>query len=114
MNIWFLSLREKELRMKKLFVLSLLAIATMATAQTGGKPGSTTPAATPAQEKTIKDPAEFAAYKSASGIADPAKKGDALQQFVLQYPNTIVKEDVLEEAMAAFQQAGDLTKMQAA
>src|SRR5579884_973705 len=119
MKIWFLSLGEKELRMKSLFVLPLLAIATMVSAQSGGVAGSgaapaSTPAATPAQEKTIKDPAEFAAYKAASGLTDPAKKGDALLQFVLQYPNTVVKEDVLEEAMAAYQQAGDMTKVQSA
>lgn len=101
--------------MKKFFVLPLLAIATMVTAQTAGNPGSAAaPAATPAQEKTIKDPAEFAAYNNAISITDPAKKGDALLQFVLQYPNTIVKEDVLGDAMIAYQQAGDMAKVQSA
>ena len=60
-----------------------------------------------AQQKTIKDPAEYNAYMAALNTTDPAKKAAAMEGFVAKYPNSIVKIDALEQAMAAFQQAGN-------
>src|SRR5665213_2816118 len=60
-----------------------------------------------AQPKTIKDPAEYNAYIAALNTADPAQKAAAMESFVVAYPNSVVKEDALEQAMAGFQQAND-------
>lgn len=65
----------------------------------------------PQQKKEIKDPAEYNAYVSAIGTADPNQKASALEQFITQYPNSVVKEDALEQLMAAYQQANNPAKM---
>lgn len=85
--------------MKKFLIAAVLISAT-AFAQT-------TP---PAQQKTIKDPAEYNAYISATGLTDPTQKAAALDSFVQQYPNSVVKEDALAAEMAAYQQAGNSAK----
>src|SRR5207244_2951438 len=48
---------------------------------------------------------------SATGMSDPGQKAAALEQFVQQYPNSIVKEDALQAAMAAYQQINNQAKM---
>lgn len=63
--------------------------------------------AAPAQQKIIKDPAEYNAYIAALKIPNPAQKGTAMMKFVATYPKSVVKSDALEQAMAAYQQAGD-------
>ncbi len=105
--------------MKKLLVTSLLAFATCAYAQgtqqtPATQPGQTTtaqPAGTQPQQKTIKDPAEYNAYMSATSQSTPAAKAQALEAFLQQYPNTVVKEETLEQLMGAYQAAGDAAKM---
>src|SRR4051812_17698558 len=91
--------------MKKFLVAVVLAIATAAFAQTDAAQQSGAP-----QQKTIKDPAEYNAYITATGLTDPGQKAAALESFVQQYPNSVVKEDALAAAMAAYQQAGNLAK----
>lgn len=59
---------------------------------------------------TIKDPAEYNAYTNAIGQSSPAAKASAIEQFLTQYPNSVVKEDMLEQLMAAYQQSGDVNK----
>jgi hypothetical protein len=59
---------------------------------------------------TIKDPAEYNAYTNAVGQSAPAGKAAAIEQFLTQYPNSVVKEGVLEQLMAAYQQTGDANK----
>jgi len=59
----------------------------------------------PTSQKVIKDPAEYNAYITALNTTDPAAKGAAMEAFVAQYPNSIVKIDALEQAMGAYQQA---------
>jgi tetratricopeptide (TPR) repeat protein len=83
----------------------------------GAQPGQTTttsqpPAAQPQQKKEIKDPAEYNAYVNAMGITEPATKANALEQFITQYPNSVVKDDALEQLMGAYQQSGNLPKAQ--
>ena len=73
-------------------------------------PGCPPQAAT--QKKEIKDQAEYNTYVNALGQANPATKAQTLEQFLLQYPNSVVKEDALEALMGAYQQANDATKMQ--
>jgi hypothetical protein len=59
------------------------------------------------QKKEIKDPAEYNAYVNATGITDPATRANALEQFIAQYPTSVVKDDALEQLMGAYQQAGN-------
>src|SRR5579875_4054851 len=59
---------------------------------------------------TIKDPAEYNAYTNAVGQSSPAAKAAAIEQFLQQYPNSVVKEEMLEQLMAAYQQTGDANK----
>lgn len=64
------------------------------------------------QQKTIGDPAEYYAYIAALKIGDPAQKAAALESFVASYPNSVVKEDALEQAVAAYQQANNVTAVE--
>ncbi|HTC93385.1 MAG TPA: hypothetical protein VK699_08035 [Terriglobales bacterium] len=101
--------------MKKIFVKFLFGIivagATHLPAQTPGtQPASSQPAAS---QKVIKDPAEYNAYIAAFNTQDPVAKGAAMEAFVKQYPDSVVKLDALEQAMAAYQQAGNQEKVQA-
>jgi hypothetical protein len=114
--------------MKKLLVSSLLAFAAYGFTQDGqgAQPGQTTTgqqtAAQPQQnaqaqqsaqpqQKTIKDPAEYNAYMSAISNNDPNQKAQALEAFLQQYPSTVVKEETLEQLMAAYQAANNGPKM---
>jgi tetratricopeptide (TPR) repeat protein len=60
----------------------------------------------------IKDPAEYNAYITALNTTDPAAKGQAMEAFVAQYPNSIVKIEALEQAMGAYQQASNQQKVE--
>lgn len=66
----------------------------------------------PTSQKVIKDPAEYNAYITALNTTDPAAKGAAMEAFVAQYPNSIVKIDALEQAMGAYQQANNQPKVE--
>jgi hypothetical protein len=59
---------------------------------------------------TIKDPAEYNAYTNAVGQSSPAAKASAIEQFLQQYPNSSVKEEMLTQLMAAYEQAGNADK----
>ncbi len=61
----------------------------------------------------IKDPAEYNAYITALNTTDPAAKAQAMEAFVAQYPNSIVKQEALEQAMAAYQQINNPAKVEA-
>ncbi len=113
--------------MKKLLLTSLLAFAAYGFAQEaqGTAPSQTTPGQQPTagqqttgnqqaaqpQQKTIKDPAEYNAYMSAISAQDPNAKAQALEAFLQQYPNTVVKQETLEQLMAAYQAANNGPKM---
>jgi hypothetical protein len=92
--------------MKKFLRTLVLATATLSLAL-----ASAQEAAQPTQTKTIKDPNEYNAYISATSQTDPGQKAAALEAFVQQYPNSIVKEDALVGAMSGYQQAGNVTKV---
>jgi tetratricopeptide (TPR) repeat protein len=68
----------------------------------------------PAAQKVIHDPAEYDAYMKAVGLADPAAKAAALDQFVSTYPQSIMMPDALEETMAAYQAAGNQAGVESA
>ncbi len=70
--------------------------------------GQTSP---PAGQKVIKDPPEYNAYMAALNTQDPAQRAAAMEAFVAHYPGSVVKIDAMEQAMAAYQQAGNQTKL---
>jgi tetratricopeptide (TPR) repeat protein len=78
--------------------------------QTPAAPGAAQPAQ-PQQKKEIKDPAEYNAYVSGVGQSDPAAKASAMESFLTQYPNSVVKEEATEALMAAYQQMNNPQKM---
>jgi tetratricopeptide (TPR) repeat protein len=77
------------------------------------QPGSESQANIPTSQKVIKDPAEYNAYITALNTQDPAQKGAAMEAFVNQYPNSIVKMEALEQAMAAYDTAKNSAKVEA-
>ncbi|MBV8673886.1 MAG: hypothetical protein JOZ33_10665 [Acidobacteriaceae bacterium] len=94
--------------MKKVLFASLLAVATSALSL---------PPSVVAQEQgsqsgqiTIKDPAEYNAYTSAIGQSTPAAKAQAIESFLQQYPNSVVKAEMLEQLVGAYQATGDTAK----
>jgi tetratricopeptide (TPR) repeat protein len=112
--------------MKKVLVTFVLALTTAALAQgtSPSQPSAQQPGATaqqpsgqqssdqPTSQKTIKDPAEYNAYMTALNTTDQAAKAQAMEAFAAQYPNSVVKMDALEQAMGAYQQAGNQQKVQ--
>jgi len=108
--------------MKKVLAIFVLALTTAALAQ-GTSPTQQQPPAqpgaadqqgsnTPTSQKTIKEPAEYNAYITALNMTDPVQKGQAMEAFVAQYPNSVVKIDALEQAMGAYQQAAQAAAQQ--
>lgn len=65
----------------------------------------------PQQQKVIKNPAEYNSYLAAVQTADPNGKAIALEGFLQSYPMSVVKEDALEQLLAAYQQANNLPKV---
>ena len=112
--------------MKRVLVTFVLALTTAALGQGASpsqqppaqQPAAQQPAATdqqantPTSQKVIKDPAEYNAYITALNTTDPAAKGAAMEAFIAQYPNSIVKTDAMEQAMGAYQQAGNSPKVE--
>ncbi|MGI8770607.1 MAG: hypothetical protein ACR2JE_04155 [Acidobacteriaceae bacterium] len=107
--------------MKTIAIASLLAVATSTLcatpavwAQTTAQPGQAAaqPAgqAAPGQQITIKDPAEYNDYSNAISQSSPAAKAAAIEAFLTKYPNSVVKQDMLEQLMTAYQQANNLDK----
>ena len=91
--------------MKKFVYASLLALATISPDTL-----STVHAqAAQSSQITIKDPAEYNEYTNAVGQSTPAAKAAAIEAFLTKYPNSVVKNDMLEQLMLAYQ--GDPTKM---
>ena len=97
--------------MKKVALASLLAIATstlyaapFALAQAAASDGAG------AQQITIKDPAEYNDYSNAISQSSPAAKASAIEAFLTKYPNSVVKEEMLEQLMAAYQATNNMDK----
>jgi hypothetical protein len=64
-----------------------------------------------AQDISIKDQAEFAAYQNAASQTDPKTKAAAYEQFLTQYPQSVAKQPVLNELVGIYWglQDGDKT-----
>jgi len=52
---------------------------------------------------TIKDPAEFNAYQAATTQTNPAEKASALESFLTTYPQSVVKNAVLDMLVDTYQ-----------
>jgi hypothetical protein len=92
--------------MKKSVLASLLALATIF-------PGSVSMVygqGAQSGQITIKDPTEYNDYTNAVGQSTPAAKAASIETFLTKYPNSVVKNDMLEQLMAAYQQSGDMAK----
>lgn len=59
----------------------------------------------------IKDPAEYNAYVGAIQQQDNNAKISALEAFLTQYPNSVMKTTALEVLMATYQQTGNQAKV---
>jgi hypothetical protein len=59
---------------------------------------------------TIKDPAEFNIYQNATTQSDPKAKAAALESFLQGYPQSVVKNAVLDTLIDTYQGLGDMDK----
>jgi hypothetical protein len=86
--------------MKKLVFASLMALASLTLVYAP---------ALRAQDSTItiKDPAEFNAYQTASTQSDPKAKAAALESFLTAYPQSVVKNAVLDSLIDTYQSLND-------
>jgi tetratricopeptide (TPR) repeat protein len=103
--------------MKKVVFTSVLALAIVPMSARLGEPAAfaqdAASQASPGGQSgsiTIKDPAEYNAYSNAIGQSAPAAKAAAIEDFLTKYPNSVVKSDMLEQLMGAYQAAGDMNK----
>jgi len=92
--------------MKKLLVVIVLVVAAQGfVLQAVGQAPSGQP-----QKKEITNSAEYNAYVNALGQQDPNTKAQALEAFLQAYPNSVVKVEVGEALMGAYQQAQNVPK----
>lgn len=92
--------------MKKVLYVTVLALASSAI---GAAPIMQAQSAAPGT-LTIKDPAEYNAYNSAISQPTPQAQESAIEGFLQQYPNSVVKRQMLEVLMGAYSQTGNTDK----
>jgi tetratricopeptide (TPR) repeat protein len=100
--------------MKRTVLAILLAFALAAGAQDATQsqnPPAAGGASSADQAPTIKDPAEYNAYVTALQQQDPNAKVSALEAFVTQYPNSVMKTSALEQLMSTYQATGNQAKV---
>lgn len=110
----------------KTTVLAFVLVTALAAGAQDATPQQTQPAAPPAGGQQpaaqaggqssaaapeIKDPAEYNAYIGAIQQKDPNAKVSALEAFLTQYPNSVMKTTALELLMATYQQTGNQAKV---
>ena len=64
------------------------------------------------QQKTIEDQVEYNDYISALNMTDASAKAAAMEAFASKYPASVVRIEALEQAMAAYQQAKNMQKVE--
>ena len=94
--------------MKKVVIASMLVFASMVTAAVPRALAA--PQNSQSSQITIKDPAEYNAYTNAISQSTPAAKAAAIESFLKQYPNSVVKTEMLEQLVGAYQATGDTAK----
>jgi len=80
--------------MRKVIVLAVLVLAAIAAI---GQNQEDQPAG-----PVIKDPAEYSAYMAAFNMTDAVQKASAMESFLKQYPNSVMKSAALEQLLAAY------------
>ncbi|HUY81042.1 MAG TPA: hypothetical protein VMU92_04905 [Acidobacteriaceae bacterium] len=93
--------------MKKVVIASMLVFASMVT--TAVPRAFAAPQNSQSDQITIKDPAEYNAYTNAISQSTPAAKAAAIESFLKEYPNSVVKTEMLEQLVAAYQGTGSTT-----
>jgi hypothetical protein len=88
--------------MKKLVFASMMALASISLVSA--------PMLRAQDSITIKDPAEFNTYQTASGQSDPKTKASQLEAFLQTYPQSVVKSAVLDTLIDTYQGLGDADK----
>lgn len=88
--------------MKKFVFASVLALASISLV--------TAPTLRAQESITIKDPVEYQAYTNAVTQSDPKAKAAALESFLTTYPQTVVKQAVLDQLVDIYQSIGDADK----
>jgi tetratricopeptide (TPR) repeat protein len=88
--------------MKKLVLASVMALASLSLVFA--------PVLRAQDSITIKDPAEFNSYQTASQQSDPTAKAAALESFLETYPQSVVKAAVLDQLVDTYQGLGDTDK----
>ncbi|MHB1935298.1 MAG: hypothetical protein ACYCOR_01785 [Acidobacteriaceae bacterium] len=96
---------------KKILYVTVLALASSAI---GAAPMMMQAQAAAPGTITIKDPAEYNAYNAAISQPTPQGKESAIEGFLQQYPNSVVKKQVLEILMDSYTQTGNTNKALAA
>src|SRR5580765_1525650 len=86
-------------RLRLLFFLSLVWFAAGAELAAQPRPGQ--------------NPAEHKAYSEALNTRDAAKRAQAMEVFLAWYPNSVLRIEAAEHAMAAWQTANDPAKADA-
>jgi tetratricopeptide (TPR) repeat protein len=92
---------------KKILYVTVLALASSAI---GAAPMMMQAQAAAPGTITIKDPAEYNAYNSAISQPTPQAKASAIEAFLQQYPDSVVKQQVLEILMDSYMQTGNTNK----
>jgi hypothetical protein len=101
----------------KITVLAIVLASALAAGAQDGTQQQTPPAAPGGGQQSgqaapeIKDPAEYNAYVGAVQQKDPNAKVSALEAFLTQYPNSVMKTTALEQLMATYQQTGNQAKV---
>ncbi len=88
--------------MKKIVFASVMALASMSLV--------VAPTLRAQDQITIKDPAEFNAYQMATTQTDPTAKAAALESFLTTYPQSVVKQAVLDMLMDTYQELNNPDK----
>jgi hypothetical protein len=88
--------------MKKLVFAILLAMVTICPV--------TAPRLRAQDSITIKDPGEFNSYQIATSQTDPHTKASQLEGFLTAYPQSVVKQSVLDMLVDSYQALGDSDK----
>jgi tetratricopeptide (TPR) repeat protein len=97
--------------MKTTLLAIVLAVTFAAAAQTQAQTQPAAPASGQATGPEIKDGAEYNAYVGAIQQTDPKAKVSALEAFLVQYPNSVMKTTALQLLMGTYLQMNDQAKV---
>jgi tetratricopeptide (TPR) repeat protein len=97
--------------MKKLCLAATLVLLTLAMTKPYAAAAESKTLQPTSQQKVIHDPKEFKTYMDALHLKDAAARGAAMEEFATRYPKSAAYAEALEQAMAAYQAAGDGRKI---